>query len=701
MGWGVVNESRMSRRPEQKFHRAKAATGPSGDAGRSAPGLSRPGQSWWQGDGLACLALAIATLIAYQPVLRAGFIWDDDAHVTRSGLRSLHGLWRIWFEPGATQQYYPVAGSAFWLEHRIWGDAPFWYHLLNVALHAGTTLLLFRILRRLAVPGAFLAAAVFALHPVCVESVAWISEQKNTLSAVFYLSAGLAYLRYDRVRGLGWYALGTGLFVLAVLTKSVTATLPAALLVVFWWKRGRLSWRGDVLPLVPLFALGAGAGAMTAWMERTFVGASGAAYDLGLAGRFLVAGRALWFYLGKIVWPVGLTFIYPRWTIDSGDLRQYLFPAAAAGVLAALWAFRGRHRGPLAAALLFAGTLFPALGFVNVFPFVYSFVADHFQYLAAAIMLAAAAAALALGAGLLAPPARVAAWIAAFGIAALLGVLSWRQCAIYADSEILWRATIARNPACWMAYNNLAAGLLEKGRVDEAMADIQMALKLEPGNAAAYGSLGDALRRRGRVDEAIVQYGRALEIEPNNILVHTNLGDALLQAGHLDEAVSHYQRALVLKPDFASASANLGDALLQSGRVDDAIDRFNSALENDPDEAETHANLGIALIQKGRVEEAISHFERALEINPRFAIAETNLGNAFLQTGRREAAFAHYRRAVELDPDCSAAHNNLGYCLLQMGRANEAIEHIRKALEIDPGNAGAQRNLRDALSRRQ
>ena len=371
----------MSRRSKNKSRQLKASTVPPDIAAAQARIDPAPvhSQSRWRDEWLPGLLLIAATFIAYQPVWHAGFVWDDDAHVTRPILRSLHGLWRIWFEPGATQQFYPFLYSAFWVEHRWWGDSAAGYHLANVALHAAVACLLHRVLRRLAVPGAFLAAAVFALHPVCVESVAWISEQKNTLSAVFYLSAALAYLRFDRERKAGWFAAGLGLFALAVLSKSVTATLPAALLVVFWWKRGQLSWKRDGLPLVPWFVLGAGAGAMTAWMERTHVGASGAAYALGGAERFLVAGRAVWFYLAKIFWPVDLVFVYPHWTVDVRELWQAVFPATALAAVAALFALRKRFRGPLATALLFGGTLFPALGFINVFPFLYSYVADHFQ----------------------------------------------------------------------------------------------------------------------------------------------------------------------------------------------------------------------------------------------------------------------------------------------------------------------------------
>jgi tetratricopeptide (TPR) repeat protein len=671
-------------------------TAQSDSTARPWGGIAGRDQPRWLGG----LLLVILALAAYQSVWHAGFIWDDDAHVTPPGLRSLHGLWRIWFEPGATQQYYPALYSAFWLEHRLWGDATSWYHLANVILHACAACLFLCVLRRLSVPGAFLACALFVVHPVCVESVAWVSEQKNTLSAVFYMAAALVYLRFDRGRRPVAYAAALVLFALALLSKSVTSTLPAALLVVLWWKRGRLTWKGDVLPLAPWLALGAAAGAMTSWMERTRVGASGAAYGLSAMDRLLVAGRALWFYLGKILWPADLTFIYPRWSIDAHDPGQYLYPVAALAALAALWMIRGRTRAPLAAALLFAGTLFPALGFINVFPFIYSFVADHFQYLAAAIMLSAMAAAFATAAGLLAPAARTAAWAASAGVVALLAALTWRQGATYANVETLWRTTIARNPACWMAYNNLAAELLEKGRTDEALSDSQRALELGPGDAEAHLTFGDALLQKGQLKEALAQYARALEIEPGNAIAHINLGNVMLQAGRVDEAITHYRSAIETKPDSARAHANLGDAFLLSGRTDDAIAQYGRALEIDPDDAPANANLGTALAQKGRMDDAISHFQRALETDPRFYIAQTNLGNALLQRGRIADAIMHYMKALEIDPGSSAAHNNLGFGLLQAGRVGEAIAHFRTALSIDPENAGARRNLGDALSRK-
>jgi protein O-mannosyl-transferase len=267
------------------------------------------------------VALAAATLVAYAPALSGSLLWDDPQHLTRPELQSIGGLWRIWFEPGATQQYYPLLHSAFWLQSHLWGESTLGYHVINVLLHALSAWLLVEIARRLGSGGAVLAGFLFALHPVQVESVAWISELKNTLSGVFFFSSALAWLRYDEQRLRTRYVLALGLFVAALLSKTVTATLPVALLVIAWWRYRRIRWIEDAVPLIPFVLLGAAAGTFTAWYERTAIGASGSEYAFTFIERTLIAGRGVWFYLGTLVWPANLSFVYPRWSINE-DIRS-------------------------------------------------------------------------------------------------------------------------------------------------------------------------------------------------------------------------------------------------------------------------------------------------------------------------------------------------------------------------------------------
>jgi protein O-mannosyl-transferase len=653
------------------------------------------GRRW----AVALLLLGLV-LVAYRPVWQAGFIWDDDGHVTRPDLRPPSGLLRIWFEPGATQQYYPLLHSAFWIEHRLWGDAALGYHLANVVLHGTAAFLLFVLLRRLGVPGALLAATVFAVHPVAVESVAWISEQKNTLSAVLYLAAALAYLRFDAGRRAAWYGIALGLFAMAVATKSVTASLPAALLVVFWWKRGRLSWRTDVLPLLPWLCAAGAAGAVTAWVERTFIGASGAPFQMSWADRFLVAGRALWFYLGKVVWPARLMFIYPRWRVDPHAAWQYLFPGAALLAFGVAFALRGRARGPLASALLYTGTLFPALGFVNVYPFIYSFVADHFQYLAAAMALSAMAAVLALGAARLSRAGQIAARAAGAGLVACLLWRTERQCAPYADAETLWRATLALNPECWMAQENLGGVLMKEGRGEEAQQHFQAALGINPRDVDALNDLGVALLHDGQVDPAIGEFGRALALAPNYAETHINLGAAYLQKREGAEAAAEFQRAVALQPGSALSRRDLAAAYLLEGRAEDAIAELRRAERIDPADARIPFDLGNAFMGTGRYAEAVACYTRALEDEPKAPEVDNNLGNALLKTGAPARAVAAFRRALELRGDTVEAHFNLSRALLQDGRLDEAILHLQRAVALQPDFADGEDTLAEALLQR-
>ncbi|MGP8244847.1 MAG: tetratricopeptide repeat protein, partial [Bryobacteraceae bacterium] len=543
-----------------------------------------------------------AALLAYLPALRGGLLWDDDRHLTSPELQSLHGLWRIWFDIGATQQYYPLLHSAFWMEHHVWGDAVLGYHLVNVVLHATAAFLAILILRRLSLAGALLAGFLFALHPVCVEAVAWISEQKSTLSAVLYLSSALAYLYFDQTRRRQSYLLATALFVLALLAKTVTATLPAALLVVFWWKRGRIEWKRDVLPLAPWFALGAAAGVLTAWVERTSIGAQGPDFALSLAQRLLLAGRALCFYAEKVVWPANLMFTYPRWIPDPRQWLPWLFPAAVAAVAGSLGLAARRSRGPMAAFLLFAGTLFPALGFLNVYPFLFSFVADHFEYLATLAIISPAAFALAVAGRKVWPAGSPLPRIcAAVALLAVAGALTWRQSGMYRDSETLYRATLARNPASWMAHTNLCGLLVRKpGDLAEAMAQCEIALRLRPRSAEAHNNLGIALAQMpGRLPAAITEFRAAAAMKPNFAEAHFNLANALAQiSGRQAEAIAQYKVALRIWPAYLEAHMNLGTVLLRiPGRLPDAIEEYRAALRLDPHLAEVHNNLASALAQ--------------------------------------------------------------------------------------------------------
>jgi len=395
--------------------------------------------SWWKREWFFCLILAVVTMLAYQPAWYGGLLWDDDANIVSPELRSLDGLRRIWFQPRATQQYQPLHYSSSWLQQRLLGDSTTGYHLVNLLLHIGCVVMVLKILRRLRIPGAELATIIFALHPVNVETVAWIAERKNTLSGVFGLAATLSYLNFDENRSRQSYALALGLFLLGLLSKTAIVTLPLALLVIFWWKRGAISWRRDVLPLIPFFLLSAAAGLMTSWVEYGNIAYKASTLALSPVDRCLIAGRAFWFQLEKVLWPSNLMFVYPRWEINAAVWWQYLFPLAVLGLLGILWSLRRWSRAPLAGVLVYIFLLLPSLGFLYIYFFLYSFVADHWQYLACLGIITPCASGIALVARRL---KRWEAWLERGTILLLAGVLfllTRQQSRMYTNVETLSR----------------------------------------------------------------------------------------------------------------------------------------------------------------------------------------------------------------------------------------------------------------------
>jgi protein O-mannosyl-transferase len=649
-------------------------------------------------------AVFAAALAAYWPCLRGGVLWDDPSHLTARALQSGAGLGRIWFTLGATQQYYPVLHSAFWLEHRLWGDSLLGYHLLNVGLHATAACLFAVVLARVRAvagplrppgPADWLAAVLFPVHPVFVESVAWISEQKNTLSLVWYLLAALAYLRFDRGRSWGWYGAGLALFSLALLTKSVTATLPAALLLVLGWRRGRLTWRAEGAPLLPWLVAGTGAGLFTAWVERTYIGAHGAPFALGLGGRLLLAGRVIWFYLGKLAWPAGLSFFYPHWTVAMTP-GWGAGIAGVAALLAGLWWLRRWSGAPLVAFLFFAGSLFPALGFFNVYPFIFSYVADHWQYLPSLGIFALAAGG---GARAARGPFRPVLTGAAVAAVAVLLVLSRRQSALYRDAATLYADALAKDPSCWIAHNNLGALLSEQGDAADAVAHLRAAVRIKPDYADAHNNLGNALLRApGGAAEARGEFEAALRLQPGMWQAESNLGRLLTESpATLREGTAHLAAALAghaQDPEFAVLHGDLGTAYGRDpARRADALREYREALRLDPALVVVRNDLGVALARAGQPAEAQEQFERALAIRPSYADAHDNLGSVLLQLGRRDEAVAQYRAALALDPGLASAHYNLGNALRGEGDGSAAAAEYRAALRL----AGESPEIRNSL----
>lgn len=575
------------------------------------------------------LLLLTATALAYVPAYRGDFLWDDDRHISRNGLlKTGRGLQRIWTDIGATPQYYPLTHTTFWLEWQVWEDNVVGYHVVNITLHALAALLVVVLLKRLTIPGAWLAGFVFALHPLHVESVAWMSERKNTLSIVFWLSAILVYAQYARLtdrapqRWHWWTAFG--LYLAAVLSKTITCSMPGVMLVLIWWKRGRIAWR-DVRPLIAFFAIAAIAALVTGRMERQVVGAEGADWSLTFAERTFVAARALWWYAAKVIWPAGLAFSYERWTIDLRSPVQWAFVVAAGGFVLLLWLARKRiGRAPLAAALIFGGTLFPALGYFNLFPHRYSFVADHFQYHSNVAAIALLCGVLTLAATRVSVWARYAWCTALIG---LLGVLSFAQARIYQDQETLWRHTIARTPTSWLAHHNLAIYLSltrsDPATLEECLHLLQRTRQLRPNHERVEWSLAELLRKMGREDEAQAHYAAAIE---------------------------QYRQMIRENPSVPNNYARLGSLYESIGRHDDALEVYLSAtikMRSNPYFFQRAATL---LLTAGKVKQAIPLLERWVELEPKRFEARIRLAYSYGFTGRSVEAREQLKAAAAINP---------------------------------------------------
>lgn len=469
---------------------------------------------------LPSIFLLLLTIGAYFPVLKANFIWDDDQFLTQNPVLVEPGGFRdIWLKPGATFQYYPLLYTSFLIEHRLWGLNPVGYHVNNILLHGLSAILLWVFLKKINMPGAWFAAALFALHPVHVESVAWVSERKNTLSGLFFFLALGAYGKFSNGFKVVarthienqrlWYVTSLLLFLAALFSKTTVCLMPVSILILYWVRSKRFRWSNDFLFLVPFFILGWMFSRFTVLMELEIVGADQLSWNISFLQKCEIAGRALWFYLGKLVWPHPLIFSYPKWVL-SEVVWENLIPGILFFILISIaWAgVRRWGKGPVAGLLWFGALLFPALGFFAVYPFRFSFVADHFQYLASVGPICVIAASI----GSL----RFNKWrqTIKIGVLVVCAVLTWKQTQIYRDAETIWRDTLRKNTESWLAAANLGVISLEKGNILDAELFFSESLKREPKNFNAHAGLGVALAMQGKNVDALRCFEEAIRLEP-------------------------------------------------------------------------------------------------------------------------------------------------------------------------------------------
>ncbi|HMP81251.1 MAG TPA: tetratricopeptide repeat protein [Verrucomicrobiota bacterium] len=653
--------------------------------------------------------LVAAIIFAYQPAWNAGFIWDDDLYVTENPLLTApDGLRRIWFSTDSPSQYFPLTYTTFRFEHALWGFNASGYHWVNILIHAANALLLWRVLWRLQLPGAWLAAALFALHPVQVESVAWITERKNVLTLLFSLLTMLAWMRFTaNERQSPWreYAAALIFYLLALFSKTTACTVPAAMVLVLWLKHKPVT-RQRLAQIVPFLVIGIGMGLLTVWWERYQQGAEGKFFTMTLLERTLVASRAVWFYAGKLVWPFDLCFSYPRWTISSADLFAYVWPLALVAAAAGIWLTRRfTGRGVETAAVFFVAMLSPLLGFFMLSTFRFTFVADHYQYVASIGPLTLAAAGITKWHETAGRKQPLLKPVACGALLLLLGVLTWRQAAHYQNLETLWRATIETNPGSFMARNNLGALLIAKGQEEEAMVHFQKAVEVEPQADAAAFNLANLLLARGRVDEAITNYRIALAVKPDGAAIAYNLGNAHLKKNQLEAAIFYYRMALTNQPDSTTIASSLINALLADGRPEEAAASFRAAMESAPDAAKFRANWANALIKAGRIRDAIGHYNSTLELEPDDVPALGNLAwilatcpDPALRDGAKAVELA--RRADQLTGGNSPVIlRTLSAALAESGQFPEAIAAVEEAIALtaSAGNDSFAGPLREQL----
>ena len=687
----MKTQSIKKHKPQPNNVKTKPASAPQPAAAPAWAGLKPPAWLPWA-------ILGALALLAYLPALRAGFIWDDQAMSENSLVSTFSGIWRIWLTPGAMpqeQHYWPLVYSTFWLEHFLAGQHPFLYHLDNILLHGAVGILLWRVLRKLEVPGAWLAAAIFAVHPVHAESVAWVIERKDVLCGTLFMGSALAYLRFDETSDrTRWkhYGAALGLFLGALLSKSIVVGLPLALGIALWWRRGRLT-RRDILALAPLGLLAAAVTVgdmiyLQCYAEKL---GSGMAWPV----RALMAGGAFWRYLLKLAWPYPLATFYPAWDIQVNSPLAWAPNVAAVGLVAGLWAARKKiGRGPVAAVAFFGLMVGPALGLVDYDFLRLSWIADRFQYLASVgpIVLAAA------GLTLLSRKIQLEAGLARGGAAALLMLLTaltFQQTNLYRDTLTLFQASHERYPDCWAANHMLGWALMDNGQLQEAEERLKDALRSQPKpyfHTTHYLAL--TLTRLQRAEEAEQYYKETMRLKPDYATNYHNYGAFLASQGKLDEAVAQYREALRRRPNYPDSLNNLGNALTKQKKLDEAAQCLREAIRLEPKRTEFRNNLAALLARQGKPQEAMKEFEEALKIDPNLPVVHDSMGIILLGSQMAQEALQHFAKAVRLNPNEPNYQFHLGEALVQTKRSAEAIPYYQEALRLNPNHSQAADRLK-------
>lgn len=632
-----------AQRPTESPQLAVPGAGPKSFASQVLPGAA---------------LIFLCAFAAYWPILNGQFIWDDPLLVEKNPLVThTLSLGSVWFHTD-----FPLSVVAFWLQWLVWGKSAAGYHIVNVLLHAVNAILIWRVLVRLKVQGAWLAGMIFAVHPVCAASVAWISEFKNTFSLPFFLLSIWFYLRQRQHTGIpehpspnthhGWYMLSLLAFVVALLAKTSTVMLPVVLLGCLWWQDGRITSQ-EWLRTVPFFALALAFGLMSMWFQTHQTFTTGRVQTENFLGRLAEAGMAIWFYLEKAVFPLNLNLIYPRWQIDASKPLNYLPFLLVCGVFVVLWPFRrGWGRPMLFGFGYFVVTLFPVLGFFDMYFLSISRVSDHFQYLPViGIVALAAAAAIDWGASLM--KVNGGKLLITATVVVALAFLTVQRAKVMATDESVWRDTLAKNPAAWTAHNNLGCILAEQNKIDEAVTHFVTSLRYNPQNAQAHCNLGKALTLKHKFADAESELRRAVALKPQEAEFHRSLAYAFCAEGKVNEGLAELRQAADLDKTTATR-LELANMLHQLGKEREAITEFRDILQSQPQSVEVLNNLAWILatsaddsVRNGV--EAVGFAQKACERTQyKDPMPMGTLAAAYAEAGRFDQAIATAEKAANL-----------------------------------------------------
>jgi len=647
---------------------------------------------------LGSIALVLLTLFVYIPGMQADFIWDDNLLLTQN--RLMHdddGLYKFWFTTRAPD-YLPLTWTTLWLEWRCWGQDATGYHVTNIAMHAVAVLLLWMVLGRLRIPGAWLAALIFAIHPVNVASVTWISERKNVLSIIFYLLAIFFYLQFDRRRSVRAYLLSIVMFVLALLSKASVVMLPVVLLLCAWWRRQRLRLR-DVAWVIPFLLLAAGISCLTVVQQQTGAIRGEVVRPEGFLSRLAAAGWIPWFYLSKVFFPHKLLMIYPRWDVDETTLISYLPGVVLLGIWVMLWVYRnGWARAPFFMLSYFLAMLFPVLGFFDMAFAMHSLVADHLQYLP---IIGPITLTIGLGWSFCkdkARPVRVAGVVAAVVVVCVLSTLAWNQNRRLKNQVTLWEYNLPLNPKAWMGHYNLGTIYAERSRNEQdpekkarlqqkALEHLTTATRLRPGDSSAHNNCGLLLMQMGQLEEALPYLQKAITLDERSVSAHFNIGLAYKALGRFDEALAAFNETLRLtEGKHHNARYQLAICLSRLGRLEEALSHFLLLVKINPKKFEWQMDMGILLGEMGRLGEAAACFERAMKINPNAREPYSGMGTIRQRQERYAEAAEFYKRALSIEPNLFEDRANLALCLIHLHRRREALANLKVLLRLGPNS---------------